>query len=100
MDSELLKQLAELNDKYLEIKAENEALKSMLKDTCDWYVKLKEENERLKELMQLKDLYIGILSHDLEDCASIAFAHGYESRWVKQGFEVRKKIDALEITNQ
>jgi hypothetical protein len=48
MDSELLKQLAELNDKYLEVKAENEALKSMLKDTCDWYVELKEENEILK----------------------------------------------------
>ena len=48
MDSELLKQLADLNDKYLEVKADNEALKSMLKDTCDWYVELKEESEILK----------------------------------------------------
>ena len=60
---------------------------------------LRAENERLKEMIQLKDLYIGILSHDLEDSSSIAFIHGYESRWVKQGFDVRKKIDALEITN-
>jgi cell division protein FtsB len=30
MDSELLKQLAELNDKYLEVKAENETLKAKI----------------------------------------------------------------------
>jgi hypothetical protein len=30
MDSELLKQLAELNDKYLEVKAENETLKGKI----------------------------------------------------------------------
>ncbi len=35
MENELLKQLAELNDKYQEIKAENEELKQLLSDAIE-----------------------------------------------------------------
>lgn len=36
-DSELLKQLAQLNDKYLALKEENERLKKLVDNTADHY---------------------------------------------------------------
>ena len=55
MDSELLKQLADLNDKYLEVKAENESLKWDRQEYA--LTQIKKDRQETKRLMneKLKD---------------------------------------------
>jgi len=60
MDSELLKQLVELNDKYLEVISESHALKQSIKDVADLYNDSKTENERLKVELEFYKSQIGV----------------------------------------
>ena len=55
MDSELLKQLADLNDKYLEVKAENERLKWVRQEYA--LIQIQKDRSETKRLMneKLKD---------------------------------------------
>jgi hypothetical protein len=64
MENKLIKQLAELNDKYQEVKAENGVLIQTIKDVSDLYYDAKIENERLKETVEhIRRCMVGWKSH-------------------------------------
>ena len=60
MDRELLRQLVELNDKYLEVMSESHVLKQSIKDVADLYHDSKTENERLKVELEFYKSQIGV----------------------------------------
>ena len=52
MENELLKQLAELNDKYQEVKAENEELKQNLYHSMELNKQWKNHTDKMYELIK------------------------------------------------
>ena len=57
--------------------------------------KLKEENKKLKEIIQAYKGYVSVLSAEIDDHLGFLYAHGVQSKRVREGEMARKELEGL-----